>query len=466
MTTSLDPAADPAAGFATQQLHAGREAGDPHQARATPIYLTAGFAFDGFDHAQEAFSGSEPDYIYSRHGNPTGESVERRVAALERGSEAMLVASGQAATANSLLAILHAGDHLVSSGTIYEGTRGLFLEHLARFGISIDFVDDPTDLDAWRSAVTPATRAFFAESISNPKNNVLDIAAVAEIAHASGAPLIIDNTLATPYLLRPIEHGADIVVHSASKFLAGHGSVLGGFIVDAGTFDWGSGAYPHLSATRSIDGLTHVERYGRRAFAGFLRDLAVPRFGAAPSPINAFLIEQGIETLSLRVERQSGNAVRIARYLEAQPEVDSVDYAGLESNPNHATASRYLSRGFGSVFAFTLAGGEKAARRFYDALRLFTKMTHLGDVRSLVIHPSTTTHNLRTAEEQRRAGVTPGLIRLSVGIEDIDDLIRDLSGGFAAVRDGAFAAVRDDGALAAVRDDGADSTPTVIERGA
>jgi O-acetylhomoserine (thiol)-lyase len=439
MTTSLDPAAGPAAGptvgFATQQLHAGREAGDPHQARATPIYLTAGFAFDGFDHAQQAFSGNEPDFIYSRHGNPTGESVERRLAALERGSEAMLVASGQAATANALLAILHAGDHLVSSGTIYEGTRGLFLEHLSRFGISIDFVDDPTDLDAWRTAVTPATRAFFAESISNPKNNVLDIAAVAEIAHAAGAPLIIDNTLATPYLVRPIEHGADIVVHSASKFLAGHGSVLGGFIVDAGTFDWGSGAYPHLSATRSVDGLTHVERYGRRAFAGFLRDLAVPRFGAAPSPINAFLIEQGIETLSLRVERQSGSAAQIARFLEAQPEVESVDYAGLESNPNHATASRYLSRGFGSVFAFTLVGGEQTARRFYDSLRLFTKMTHLGDVRSLVIHPSTTTHNLRTEEEQRRAGITPGLIRLSVGIEDLADLIWDLSGAFAAVRE-------------------------------
>jgi O-acetylhomoserine (thiol)-lyase len=430
MTTSIEPTT----GFATQQLHAGREPGDPYQARATPIYLTAGFVFDDFDHAEQTFSGREPGFVYSRHGNPTGESVERRLAALEKGTEAVLVASGQAATANALLAILRAGDRLVSSGSIYEGTRGLFLEHLQRFGVEVDFVDDPADIDAWRAAITPETRAFFAESISNPRNAVLDIAAVADVAHSVGAPLIIDNTLATPYLLRPIEHGADIVVHSASKFLAGHGSVLGGFIVDGGRFDWASGAFPHLSETKASDGLTHVERYGFRAFAGFLRDFAVPRFGAAPSPINAFLIEQGIETLSLRVERQSSSALRIAEFLEAQPEVEGVHYAGLSSNPYHLTAQRYLPRGAGAVFSFTLAGGEASARSFYDALRLFTKMTHLGDVRSLVIHPATTTHVLRSEDERARAGVTPGLIRLSVGIEDLPDLLADLDQAFQALR--------------------------------
>ena len=430
MTTSIEPTT----GFATQQLHAGREPGDPYQARATPIYLTAGFVFDDFDHAEQTFSGREPGFVYSRHGNPTGESVERRLAALEKGTEAVLVASGQAATANALLAILRAGDRLVSSGSIYEGTRGLFLEHLQRFGVEVDFVDDPADIDAWRAAITPETRAFFAESISNPRNAVLDIAAVADVAHSVGAPLIIDNTLATPYLLRPIEHGADIVVHSASKFLAGHGSVLGGFIVDGGRFDWASGAFPHLSETKASDGLTHVERYGFRAFAGFLRDFAVPRFGAAPSPINAFLIEQGIETLSLRVERQSSSALRIAEFLEAQPEVEGVHYAGLSSNPYHLTAQRYLPRGSGAVFSFTLAGGEASARSFYDALRLFTKMTHLGDVRSLVIHPATTTHVLRSEDERARAGVTPGLIRLSVGIEDLPDLLADLDQAFQALR--------------------------------
>ena len=430
MTTPIEPTT----GFATQQLHAGREPGDPYQARATPIYLTAGFVFDDFDHAEQTFSGREPGFVYSRHGNPTGESVERRLAALEKGTEAVLVASGQAATANALLAILRAGDRLVSSGSIYEGTRGLFLEHLQRFGVEVDFVDDPADIDAWRAAITPETRAFFAESISNPRNAVLDIAAVADVAHSVGAPLIIDNTLATPYLLRPIEHGADIVVHSASKFLAGHGSVLGGFIVDGGRFDWASGAFPHLSETKASDGLTHVERYGFRAFAGFLRDFAVPRFGAAPSPINAFLIEQGIETLSLRVERQSSSALRIAEFLEAQPEVEGVHYAGLSSNPYHLTAQRYLPRGSGAVFSFTLAGGEASARSFYDALRLFTKMTHLGDVRSLVIHPATTTHVLRSEDERARAGVTPGLIRLSVGIEDLPDLLADLDQAFEALR--------------------------------
>ena len=430
MTTSIEPTT----GFATQQLHAGREPGDPYQARATLIYLTAGFVFDDFDHAEQTFSGREPGFVYSRHGNPTGESVERRLAALEKGTEAVLVASGQAATANALLAILRAGDRLVSSGSIYEGTRGLFLEHLQRFGVEVDFVDDPADIEAWRAAITPETRAFFAESISNPRNAVLDIAAVADVAHSVGAPLIIDNTLATPYLLRPIEHGADIVVHSASKFLAGHGSVLGGFIVDGGRFDWASGAFPHLSETKASDGLTHVERYGFRAFAGFLRDFAVPRFGAAPSPINAFLIEQGIETLSLRVERQSSSALRIAEFLEAQPEVEGVHYAGLSSNPYHLTAQRYLPRGSGAVFSFTLAGGEASARSFYDALRLFTKMTHLGDVRSLVIHPATTTHVLRSEDERARAGVTPGLIRLSVGIEDLPDLLADLDQAFQALR--------------------------------
>ena len=428
------PPPDEREGFATRQLHAGDRTIDA-KPRVTPIYMTAGFLIDDFDHGAELFGGAD-GFSYTRVANPTTDALERRVAALEGGAEALFVGSGQAATSIAILGLLEAGQHVVSASSIYEGTRGFFLDNLARLDIETTFVDDANDPAAWARAIRPTTRVLFAESIPNPKNEVLDIAAIAAVAREYGIPLVIDNTLATPYLLRPLEHGADIVIHSASKFLAGHGAVLGGVIVDNGAFDAErSGAlFPRLlevgrGATQSL-----VERVGGRARIAYLREVMALRFGPTLSPLNAFLINQGIETLSLRVERQSANALAIARWLEAQPEVHSVDYAGLDSSPYADVARRYLPDGFGSVFSFTLEGGEPAARVFVNELKTFTHMTHLGDVRSLVLHLATTSHNQRTAEELDRAGIWPGSMRLSIGIEDVADLIRDLDRGLEAVR--------------------------------
>ena len=426
-------------GFATQQLHGAPDAvvdGAPITPRALPIYLSAGFVLDDFDQAEQLF-GSGDGYSYTRVSNPTNAAVEQRVAALEGGAEALLVGSGQAAVVIALLGLVQAGEHIVSASSIYEGTRGLLLENLPRLGIETDFVTDANDPAAWERLIRPETRALFAESIPNPKNDILDIAAVAAVAHAHGIPLIIDNTLATPYLLRPLEHGADIVVHSASKFLAGHGAVLGGVIVDNGEFDVERSGhlYPHLTRPARLGGPSIAERVGGTARIAYLRDSVAMRFGPTASPLNAFLIHQGIETLSLRVERQSENALGVARWLEQQPEVHSVDYAGLESSPFHALAQRYLPDGQGAVFSFTLRGGIPAARRFINALSVFTHMTHLGDVRSLVLHLASTSHNSRTDEELSQAGIWPGSIRLSIGIENLPDLIADLETGLAAVRD-------------------------------
>lgn len=420
-------------GFATQQLHAGERPDAPVHPRVEPIYLTAGFLLDDFDQAAELFATGD-GYSYTRVANPTAAAVERRIAALEGGAEALLVGTGQAAVAITLLGLLEAGQHVVSASSIYEGTRGLFRDNLARLGIETDFVDDANDPAAWERLIRPNTRALFAESIPNPKNDVLDVAAIAAVARAHGIPLVIDNTLATPYLLRPLEHGADIVIHSASKFLAGHGAVLGGVIVDSGRFEDARGLFPHLSAPARLGGPSFVERTGGRARIAYLRDVVALRFGPTLSPLNAFLINQGIETLSLRVERQSRNALGVAQWLELQPEVHSVDYSGLPSNPYHALAQRYLPRGQGSVFSFTLAGGLDAARAFVNALEVFTHMTHLGDVRSLILHPGTSSHNLRTDDERSQAGIWPGTLRLSIGIEDLPDLVHDLDRGFAAVR--------------------------------
>ena len=425
-------------GFATTQLHPPADA-TPTGAitpRAQPIYLTAGFVLEDFGSAEQLFESGD-GYSYTRVANPTHAALERRVAALEGGAEALLVGSGQAAVATALVGLVGAGEHIVSASSIYEGSRGLLLENLPRLGIATDFVADANDPAAWERLIRPETRALFAESIANPKNDVLDIAAVAEVAHRHGIPLVVDNTLATPYLLRPIEHGADIVVHSASKFLAGHGSVLGGVIVDNGEFDLARSGhlFPHLTAPGRSGGASVAERSGGLARIHYLRDVVALRFGPTASPINAFLIDQGIETLSLRVERQSQNALGVARWLEQRPEVHSVDYSGLESNPFHALAQRYLPHGQGSVFSFTLRGGLEAARTFVDALEIFTHMTHLGDVRSLVLHPATTSHNLRTAEERSQAGIWPGTLRVSIGIEDLDDLLADLEQALAATGD-------------------------------
>jgi O-acetylhomoserine (thiol)-lyase len=443
-------------GFATEQVHGGVLPDAGHGARITPIHMSSGFLFDDFDQARDRFAGTDDGYTYTRLGNPTNAAVERRVALLEGGVESILVASGQAAVTVAFLGLLQAGDHVVSAQSIYEGTRGLLLQNLGRLGIETTFVDDARDLDAWAAAIRPNTRAFFGESIPNPKNDLLDIAGVAAVAHRNGIPLVVDNTLATPYLVRPIEHGADIVVHSASKFLTGHGSALGGVVVDGGTFDWVAGAgFGHLTEpVASLGGASHVERFGRSAYAAFARDVIASRIGPTPSPFNAFVIQQGIETLSLRVERHTANAIAIAEWLEQQPEVTSVDHAGLASSPFHDLAARYLPRGAGSVFAFTLSGGEPAARRFIDAVQLFSRMTHLGDVRSLILHPASTTHAQRTPEQRAATGIDDGLIRLSVGIEDVADLLRDLARGLAAVRGDAGLEARGTPATSAADTDG------------
>lgn len=434
--SSNTAAPDHALGFATRQVHAGTVA-DGFGARATPIYLSAGFEFDDFDQAQERFDTGSDGFVYTRVGNPTNAAVERRIAALEGGTEAILVGSGQAAVTVALLALLQAGDHLVSASSIYEGSRGLFLENFSRLGIDTAFVDEANDADAWQRAIRPTTRALFVESIPNPKNDLVDIALVAEVAHRNGIPLIVDNTFATPYLLRPLEHGADVVVHSASKFLAGHGSVLGGVIVDGGRFDWthSPARFPHLTEPAAgFRGQSWTERFGAAAYIAYARSVVAARLGPTPSPLNAFLIQQGIETLSLRVDRQSASALAVAAWLDEQPDVLSVDYSGLPSNPYHALAQRYLPNGQGSVFAFTLNGGVGAAKTLIDAVDLFTHMSHLGDVRSLILHPRSTSHTLRTDEELRAAGIWPGLVRVSIGVEDPADLIRDLDRALAAVR--------------------------------
>ncbi|WP_370544102.1 O-acetylhomoserine aminocarboxypropyltransferase/cysteine synthase family protein [Frigoribacterium sp. VKM Ac-1396] len=436
------------AGFTTRQVHAGASPEAAHGARVTPVHLSAGFVFDSFEHARERFAGDDEGYLYTRNGNPTTDEVERRLADLEGGAEAILVASGQAATTSALLGIVQAGDRVLSSRSIYEGNRGLLLQNFGRLGIGVDFVDDATDLAEWERRIGPDTRVLFGEPIPNPKNDLLDVAGLAEVAHRHGLPLVVDNTLATPYLLRPIEFGADVVVHSTSKFLAGHGTALGGVVVDAGTFDWSARPelFPHLNQPeRSFGGRSWAERLGRRAFVSYTREIVVSRFGPTPSPLNAFLLRQGVETLSLRVERHSSNALAIARWLEARPEVSSVDYSGLESSPSYALAQRQLPRGQGSVFSFTLAGGEADAAAFVDAVELFSRMTHLGDVRSLVLHPASTTHAGRTPAERDAAGIWPGLLRLSIGIEDLGDLLRDLERGLAAVREQAAARATDAG---------------------
>ncbi|MFF5626400.1 O-acetylhomoserine aminocarboxypropyltransferase/cysteine synthase family protein [Microbacterium sp. NPDC012755] len=421
------------ASFFTRALHAGRVR-ETASSRATPIYLTAGFEFDDFDHAAHHF-GTGDGFGYTRTGNPTVRAVERQLAALESGADAVLVASGQAAVAVALLTVAGAGDHIVSSAHIYEGTRGLLVDNLARLGIETTFIDDIGDPDAWRAAIRPTTRALFAESIANARNDILDIAAIAAIGDEHAVPLIVDNTLGTPYLVRPLEHGASIVVHSASKFLAGHGSVLGGVVVDDGRFDADRAGHnaPHL-VLPGRGGLPSVAaRHGGLARIAYARESVAPRFGASPSPLNAFLIGQGAETLGLRVERQSRNALDVARWLEAHDAVERVDYAGLESHPDHALAQRYLGGGHGSIFTFTLRGGLEAARDVVESVSVFTHMTHIGDVRSLVLHPATTSHAYRTQEERDALGIRPGTLRVSIGIEDVDDLIADLSRALATV---------------------------------
>ncbi|MEV6067649.1 bifunctional o-acetylhomoserine/o-acetylserine sulfhydrylase [Nocardia sp. NPDC052001] len=432
MTTELpeDPTANWS--FETKQVHIGQTPDGATSARALPIYQTTSYTFRDTAHAAALFGLAEPGNIYTRIMNPTQDAVEQRVAALEGGVAALLLASGQAAETFAILNIAGAGDHIVSSPRLYGGTYNLFRYTLPKLGIEVSFVEDPDDLEQWRAAIRPNTKAFYGETISNPQNHILDIPGIAEVAHGSGIPVIVDNTVATPYLIQPFAHGADIVVHSATKYLGGHGTAIGGVIVDGGTFDWRSGRFPGFTEPDpSYHGVVYADlgapAYALKARVQLLRDL-----GSSISPFNAFLISQGLETLSLRLERHVANAQAVAEFLTGRDEVTTVSYAGLPSSPWYDRGKRLAPKGVGAIIGFELAGGVDAGKRFVEALTLHSHVANIGDVRSLVIHPASTTHSQLTPEEQLAAGVTPGLIRLAVGIEGIDDILADLRAGFAA----------------------------------
>lgn len=430
--------------FETRQIHAGQSPDPTTGARALPIYQTTSYVFDSAEQAAARFALQDLGPIYTRIGNPTQEVVENRIASLEGGVGALLLASGQAAASFAILNVAEAGDHVVASPSLYGGTYNLLHYTLPKLGVETTFVTDPHDAEAWRAAIRPNTKAFFAETIPNPRSDVLDIELVAGVAHEHGVPLIVDNTVATPYLINPLKWGADVVVHSATKYLGGHGSAIGGVIVDGGSFDYAR--YPERfpgfnEPDPSYHGLNIAEALGVGSAFGanlsyilkariqLLRDL-----GAAVSPFNAFLISQGIETLSLRVERHVENATKVAQWLEARDDVLGVHYSGLESSPWHANQVKYAPRGGGAVLAFELEGGAAAGQAFVSALELHSNVANIGDVRSLVIHPASTTHSQLTPEEQALSGVTPGLVRLAVGIEHIDDILADLDAGFRAAK--------------------------------
>lgn len=435
-TPSTGPA-EPAWSFETRQIHAGAVPDPATGARAVPIYQTTSFVFDDTRHAAGLFSLAEPGNIYTRIHNPTQDVLEQRVAALEGGVAAVALASGQAAETLALLTLAGAGDHLVSSTSLYGGTYNLLRHTLPRLGIEVTFVDDPDDLDAWRAAIRPTTKAVFAESLGNPRGNVLDIRGVADVAHEAGVPLVVDNTVPTPYLLRPAEHGADIVVHSATKFLGGHGTTLGGVVVDAGSFDFGAHPerFPDFTAPDpSYHGLRYWPDLGPGAFAVKLRVQLLRDLGPALSPHSAFLLLQGIETLSLRLERHTANALALAEWLQARDEVAVVHHPGLASSPWYEAGQRYLPRGAGAVVSFELRDGVEAGKRFVDAVSLFSHLANIGDVRSLIIHPASTTHSQLDEEQLAATGTAPGLVRLSVGLEHLDDLKADLETGFRAAK--------------------------------
>jgi O-acetylhomoserine (thiol)-lyase len=430
VTESIDPTVNWS--FETKQIHAGQTSDATTKARALPIYQTTSYTFDSTDHAAALFGLAEPGNIYTRIMNPTQDAVEQRIAALEGGVAALLLSSGQAAETIAILNLAEAGDHIVSSPRLYGGTYNLFHYTLPKLGIEVSFVEDPDDLEQWKDAVRDNTKAFYGETISNPRNDVLDLPGISGIAHQHGLPLIVDNTVATPYLIRPLEHGADIVVHSATKYLGGHGTAIAGVIVDGGTFDWTQGRHGNFTTPDpSYHGVVYSE-LGPPAFALKARVQLLRDLGSAISPFNAFLIAQGLETLSLRMERHVSNATAVAQYLEARPEVVSVGYAGLPSSPWHDRAKQIAPRGAGAIVTFELAGGIDAGKKFVNALTLHSHVANIGDVRSLVIHPASTTHSQLTPEEQAASGVTPGLVRLAVGIEGIDDIIADIETGLTA----------------------------------
>ncbi|OHU95648.1 bifunctional o-acetylhomoserine/o-acetylserine sulfhydrylase [Mycobacterium talmoniae] len=418
--------------FETKQVHAGQRPDPATNARALPIYQTTSFTFDDTDHAAALFGLEVPGNIYTRIMNPTTDVVEQRIAALEGGVAALFLSAGQAASTFAILNLAGAGDHIVASPRLYGGTYNLFRHSLEKIGIEFTFVDDPDNLDSWRKAVRDNTKAFFAETISNPKIDILDTPGVSGVAHDHGIPLIVDNTVATPYLIQPISQGADIVIHSATKYLGGHGSAIAGVLVDGGTFDWTQGRHPGFTTPDpSYNGVVYAE-LGPPAFAVKARVQLLRDYGSAASPFNAFLVAQGLETLSLRVERHVSNAQRVAEFLVGRDDVLSVNYAGLPSSPWYERATKLAPKGTGAVLAFELAGGVEAGKAFVNALTLHSHVANIGDVRSLVIHPASTTHAQLSPDERLAAGVTPGLVRLAVGIEGIDDILADLQRGFAA----------------------------------
>ena len=431
-------------GFETRQIHAGATVDPPYRARNTPIYQTTSYVFEDSAHGARLFALQEPGNIYTRIMNPTQAVFEARMASLEGGIPtaaggmvpgALAVGSGQAAETLAILNLAEAGDHVVSSASLYGGTYNLFHYTLPKMGIEVSFVENPDDLDAWRAAVRPNTKAFYGETIPNPKNDVLDIEPLAALGDELGIPLIVDNTVATPYLCRPIEWGAHIVVESATKFIGGHGSAIGGVIVDSGRFDFGKWAdrFPNYNQPDpSYHGLNYWPILGAGSYIVKARIQLLRDIGASTTPFNSWLFLAGLDTLSLRMERHVQNAQAVAEFLAGRPEVEVVHYAGLPSSPYHARARKYLPKGAGSVLAFVIKGGAEAGQKFADGLTLHSNLANIGDVRSLVIHPASTTHSQLTPEEQAASGVNPGLVRLSVGIETIDDIIADLEQGFRA----------------------------------
>ena len=430
--------------FETQQIHAGQNPDSDTGSRSLPIYQTTAYQFRDTQHAANLFGIAEAGNVYTRINNPTQDAVEKRIATLEGGVAALLVSSGMAATTLAIMNVAQAGDHVVSSSNVYGGTFNLFNYTLPKFGIEVTFVNDTGNMDAWRAAVQPNTKAFFGEGISNPLGTVLDLGSIAEVAHEAGVPWIVDNTIATPYVTRPFDHGVDIIVHSATKFLSGHGNAMVGAIVDSGNFDFAKNPkkFPGFNEPDpSYNNMVYAKTLGVGGDFGanlayiFKARLQLLRdFGSSVSPFNAWLLAQGLETLNLRMDRHLLNAQALAEWLEKQPEVAHVSYAGLPSSPWYATAKKYAPKGAGAVFAFELKGGATAGRKFVEGLKLFSHVANIGDVRSLVIHPASTTHAQLSPDEQLKAGITPGMVRLSIGLENIEDIKNDVKLGFAAVK--------------------------------
>ena len=421
--------------FETLQLHVGQEKADPvTDARAVPIYATTSYVFHNSQHAADRFGLRDAGNIYGRLTNSTQDVFEQRIAALEGGVAALAVASGAAAITYAIEALAQAGDHIVAQKTVYGGTFNLLEHTLVQFGIETTFVN-AHDLKELEAAILPNTKAVYLETLGNPNSDIPDIDAIAEIAHKHGIPVLVDNTFGTPYLIRPIEHGADIVVHSATKFIDGHGTTLGGVIVDSGKFDWkASGKYAPIAAPNpSYHGVSFVDAAGPAAFVTYIRAILLRDQGAAISPFAAFLLLQGTETLSLRLERHAENTKKVIEYLRKHPKVAKVNHPSLPDHPDHALYERYFPNGGGSIFTFEIKGGQEEAYRFIDNLEIFSLLANVADVKSLVIHPATTTHSQLSEEELADQGITPSTIRLSIGTEHIDDIIADLEQGFAAV---------------------------------